>query len=1133
MKVFKKLFVIISVFIIGLFLTGCKDDPIITIKQTEVSLEVGETLTIDYTVEPVDTIIKWDMDDQTILNISEGKVTALKEGKTSIYAVIGKNKYEIKVTVLPKAETVTVTFDSDNVAEIEPVVVKKGEKVSLPNANLVKSGSVFLGWYLGEQKFDFNTAITEDITLVAKWEKVQLQFTVTFDSKGGSNVASVTLEKGAKVTKPQDPTKDGYEFLGWYLDEQEYDFTLEVTKDFTLVAMWEEDNKALVQFETFGGTEIPSQIILKGSRVLKPLTYPEKQGYAFLEWYSDSDFSTIADFTLPINVDTVFYAKYRPLPNTPYKVEHWILVDGEYVLDDTDEKTGTTDAYVQYYENEYADYALKNQDMQKIKGDGTTVVVLYYDPIVPYDYKLVYNGGNNVYQTRERMINDFLVDFNDFLLTKGIGPVTLETIDSWGNYDNLHMHEFMYSQYREKWLWLADYLGQVGSGANAGPCRLLLKYETLAEFNSKANPQVDKYAIDYEFRAFVMGKQFIKNPYYLTSNYAIASLAYGYGEAIAKYRMTSEFTNVTQRSRLSSFIYREGCSFAGWYDNPDFEGEHLHTITKGGIYYAKWNISNPVYKIVAYDPIEQLDKGGSYYLAWTIYPDDAIFRDVILTSSNPEVARITNNHSVRAENYGSAVIRFTYKYNPKVYTEFEVTVPVEDGMVVELSEDYNGTLKVGESFTITPSVYGDLTPTGTSYIISDNNIVDINKGVVTALALGDVNITVKNQEHEFTIALSVIEELSDTEILDKALQTLINTHQPIVRGLNIVHYYEPNSGRTLYYSMHENVNRYLFDDLVINNAYLLDTATYTTHGGPMSSVEFVVVHDTANPDAGASKHGNYFKNSDTVSIHYIVGDNMIFSSLPEGYIGFHGGGYENVTPETEFAWLDTGITANSNEPIIDINSAGYFTINGEDTQIAAPRGHNNEILDNSYFTDLGPAWEIFDGKYYLGKTHFNTTQTSRGVIANYGGSGNGIGIEMCVNHGSGSWMTDTWHRNAKLVADILVRHDLGLNRVKMHNTFDGKNCPCSLRKTNYWAEFMEMVEVEYLFATEFKDVKVSMVSHTPEVLDNKGLISKWPKTITAVSYTITVELNGVSKSITLSSIVPPRTSWVQLQGYYE
>lgn len=79
MKLFKKLFVIISAFIIGLVLTACKDDPIITIKQTAVSLEVGETLTIDYTVDPVDTIVKWDIDDQTILNISEGKVTALKE----------------------------------------------------------------------------------------------------------------------------------------------------------------------------------------------------------------------------------------------------------------------------------------------------------------------------------------------------------------------------------------------------------------------------------------------------------------------------------------------------------------------------------------------------------------------------------------------------------------------------------------------------------------------------------------------------------------------------------------------------------------------------------------------------------------------------------------------------------------------------------------------------------------------------------------------------------------------------------------------------------------------------------------------------------------------------------------------
>ncbi|HHU21303.1 MAG TPA: hypothetical protein GXZ51_02540 [Acholeplasma sp.] len=918
------------------------------------------------------------------------------------------------------------------------------------------------------------------------------------------------------------------------MGEEEYDFTQIVTSDFTLVAKWELDNKALVQFETFGGSEIPSQTILKGNLVLKPLTYPEKPGYSFFDWYSDSEFKTVADFTIPITKDTIFYAKYRPLSGTPYKVEHWILVDGEYVLDVTDEKTGTTEKIAIYYEREYPDYGLKEIPAdQEIKGDGTTVVVLYYDPIEPYSYRLEYNGGQNIYRTREKMITDFLTDFNEFLATKGIGPVTLETIDSWDKYDNLHMHEFMYSGYREKWLWLADYLGQVGSSANAGSCRLLLKYKTLAEFQTKANAGVDKYAIDYEFRAFVLGKQFDKNPSYLTSNYAIGSLAYGYNVTLAKYYMPLEFTNVTQRSRLSSFIYREGFSLKGWYDNPDFEGEHIHSITKGGTYYAKWVISRPAQEIVLHTPRETLGKNSSYLLQWTVYPQDIIYRDVVVTSSNPEVAKIVNNTSVSAQNYGTTMIRLSYKYDPSVYTEFELTVPVEDGMTIELSEGYNGTLQVGESFTITPSVYGSLNLNDTSFAISDTSIAEINKGVVTALTLGDTTITVKNKEHEFTLALSVIEELSDEEILDKALKTLINAHQLIARGLNIVHHYEYGSSRTLYFSMHENVNRYLFDDLVINDAYKLNPDTYTTHGGPMSSVEFVVVHDTANPEygAGASNHGNYFKNSKTVSIHYIVGDGVIYSSLPEGYIGFHGGGYENITPETEFAWIDTGITATTDNPTIDINSEGYFTINGEATEIAAPRGYNNAILDKSYFTDLGPAWEIFDGRYYLGKTHFNTTQTLRGVIANYGGSGNGIGIEMCVNRNG--TMIDTWHRNAKLVADILVRHNLDLNRVKMHNTFDGKNCPCSLRKTNYWVEFMEMVEVEYLFATIFKDVKVSMVSQTPEVLNNQGRVLTWPKTITAATYTITVELNGVSKSITLSSIIPPSTSWVQLTWYYE
>ena len=64
------------------------------------------------------------------------------------------------------------------------------------------------------------------------------KFTVTFDTDGGSAIKSVKVKENETVTKPTDPTKDGYNFLGWYLDNKEYDFNTKVTKDIILVASW-------------------------------------------------------------------------------------------------------------------------------------------------------------------------------------------------------------------------------------------------------------------------------------------------------------------------------------------------------------------------------------------------------------------------------------------------------------------------------------------------------------------------------------------------------------------------------------------------------------------------------------------------------------------------------------------------------------------------------------------------------------------------------------------------------------------------------------------------------------------------------------------------------------------------------
>ena len=64
------------------------------------------------------------------------------------------------------------------------------------------------------------------------------EFEITFDTNGGSNVSSLTIKKEGKITKPEDPTKEGYIFEGWYYNGKEFDFNTEVTKDMKLEARW-------------------------------------------------------------------------------------------------------------------------------------------------------------------------------------------------------------------------------------------------------------------------------------------------------------------------------------------------------------------------------------------------------------------------------------------------------------------------------------------------------------------------------------------------------------------------------------------------------------------------------------------------------------------------------------------------------------------------------------------------------------------------------------------------------------------------------------------------------------------------------------------------------------------------------
>ena len=213
-----------------------------------------------------------------------------------------------------KVSALTVKFDSKGGTKVNSQSVKSGEKVSEPT-NVTYEGFIFNGWYLNNTKFDFNTPITKSITLIAKWEEDPnvTRYTVKFDSDGGSNVASQRVIENKQAVEPKKPTKNGYKFVEWDLDNKKYDFKTKVTKDITLKAKWEEDIQFTVTFNTDGGSKIEAKKVKNGEKVAKPAN-PTKNGYEFVEWlYENRTFN----FSTPITKDITLTARYQVKTVTP------------------------------------------------------------------------------------------------------------------------------------------------------------------------------------------------------------------------------------------------------------------------------------------------------------------------------------------------------------------------------------------------------------------------------------------------------------------------------------------------------------------------------------------------------------------------------------------------------------------------------------------------------------------------------------------------------------------------------------------------------------------------------------------------------------------------------------------------
>ncbi len=140
--------------------------------------------------------------------------------------------------------------------------------------------------------------------------------TVTFDSDGGTPVATVKLKKGEKVAEPAVPAKEGYDFTGWYLNDKEYDFNLPVNDSITLKAHW--DTSKYVTFMV-DGKEVAKEHVVDGH--VKFPEAPTLEGYAFVGWQDASNMAEIAEDYV-FTSDMTLVANYKVfVPVTSIKYE--------------------------------------------------------------------------------------------------------------------------------------------------------------------------------------------------------------------------------------------------------------------------------------------------------------------------------------------------------------------------------------------------------------------------------------------------------------------------------------------------------------------------------------------------------------------------------------------------------------------------------------------------------------------------------------------------------------------------------------------------------------------------------------------------------------------------------------------
>ena len=238
---------------------------------------------------------------------------------------------------------------------------------------------------------------------IAGCSKKTEKYTVTFDSDGGTEIASVQVEKGKKITKPEDPSKEHYVFDGWYLEDTEWVFESDtVTKNTALTAKWTPEVYS-VTLKNYDGTVLATENVSYGS-LPKYSATPEKPSdaqytYAFSKWVDEAgNDASLSNIDKNVTLTATFTSTLRS-----YKI---IFKNGEQVLKEETVNYGTLPAAPTETPTKEADaqytYTFKGWDKEIAEVKGEATYNAEFDSTLR-SYKIIFKNGEQV--LKEETVN--------------------------------------------------------------------------------------------------------------------------------------------------------------------------------------------------------------------------------------------------------------------------------------------------------------------------------------------------------------------------------------------------------------------------------------------------------------------------------------------------------------------------------------------------------------------------------------------------------------------------------------------------------------------------------------------------------------------------------------------------------